>query len=247
MVYKFISVKNIIEGIYRDYEHSSELPIWDVVEWAAEALEFIGAGTQYIDDVEELCVVDHKACLPTRFHSLHQISYGGVPLTYASGTLEPSNIDSTGENIIDGKEVDEDNFPLLNNRTVNQGHTYYINDNYLITSLEEGCVLMSFKSIAVDEDGFPKIPDNISYRKAIQIYVQMMLDRKDWRAGRLPQGAYIESKQDWQWYVGQARASALMPNVDKMEAIKNQWVKLKPNMNANRNFYSNLSTPQRPL
>ena len=47
MVSKYISVYNIVEKLYRDYEHQEELNIWDIIEWSAEALEFIGAGQQY--------------------------------------------------------------------------------------------------------------------------------------------------------------------------------------------------------
>ena len=247
MVDKFISVKNIVEGIYRDYEHSKELPIWDVIEWAAEALEFIGAGTQYLDMVKELCVEDHKVCLPTGYSHINQISYNGVPMAYASGTLQPNSYDDNSTNVVKGETVSNNNFPLNDTSTAIGIHTYYINDNYVITSFEEGCILLSYKGIAVDEEGFPKIPDKISYRKAIQIYVQMQMDRKDWRAGKLSQAAYIESKQDWQWYAGQARGAALMPSPDKMESIKNSWVRLKPRMNENRTFYQNMGNRNRPV
>ena len=47
MIYKFISIKEIIEGVYRDTAINEELDIWDVIEWGGEALELIGAGLQY--------------------------------------------------------------------------------------------------------------------------------------------------------------------------------------------------------
>ena len=39
MIYKFISIKEIIEGVYRDTAINEELDIWDVIEWGGEALE----------------------------------------------------------------------------------------------------------------------------------------------------------------------------------------------------------------
>ena len=39
MIYKFISIKEIIEGVYRDTQIHEELDIWDVIEWGGEALE----------------------------------------------------------------------------------------------------------------------------------------------------------------------------------------------------------------
>jgi len=246
MVYKYISVKNVIESVYRDYDHSEELDIWDVVEWAGEALEFIGAGSQYIETLKDVCVSGHKACLPVDFHLLQQISYNGLPLTYASGTMEPATTNTIEDNSIKGTEVDNDNFPLLQDqKNLHVGHSYYINDDYLVTSFESGCVTMAYKAIAIDKDGFPKIPDLIAYRKAVSTYIQCMLDNREWRKGRLPSSVYQESKREWNRLCGQARGQALMPNIDKMESIKNQWVKLRPNMSSHRRFFNDLNTPER--
>jgi len=33
MIYKFTSIKEIIEGVYRDTAIHEELDIWDVIEW----------------------------------------------------------------------------------------------------------------------------------------------------------------------------------------------------------------------
>jgi len=72
-----------------------------------------------------------------------------------------------------------------------------------------------------------------------------MVDRIGWRRGSLSEGIYRDSQRDWEWYVKQARGSANMPNLDQMENLKNQWVKLKPNMNSSRTFFTDLASPER--
>ena len=81
MVHNFKSVKNIIDGIYRDYDSANDLEVWDVVEWCAEALELIGAGTQYVDRIIQAEVTNHNYPLPYDFHHLMQISFQGTPGT----------------------------------------------------------------------------------------------------------------------------------------------------------------------
>jgi hypothetical protein len=66
----------------------------------------------------------------------------------------------------------------------------------------------------------------------------MKMDHKDWRRKRISREVYNESKRDWQWYCKQARGVANMPNLDYMEAMKNQWVKLRPEQNAHSSFYT---------
>jgi len=245
MVYKFISVKNIIESLYRDYDHSEELDIWDVVEWAGEALEFIGAGTQYEERVIELAVENHRVCLPIGFHLLNQISYQGVPLPIATGTLEPNTTNSTSGNVIMGKEINDANFPQYSsNNDFNYGNCYYINNNYVITSFESGCIIVSYKAMFLDDDGFPMIPDLISYRKAVSTYIQKMLDRREWRKARLPEAVYRDSEKEWHRLCGQARGQALMPNLDKMESIKNMWLRLRPKDNNYNSFFNTMGNKE---
>tara|TARA_R110002020_G_scaffold238317_1_gene450815 strand:+ start:821 stop:1579 length:759 start_codon:yes stop_codon:yes gene_type:complete len=248
MIYKYVSVNEIIEGVYRDSGIKEELDIWDIIEWAGEALEFIGAGMTYVDLVGELCVQDHKVKLPANFHSLEQISYKGIPLPLCSGTFgaistEPNN--ASKQNYIDGKLIDSDNFPMTDVTSGSRGECYYINDNFIITSFSKGCILISCKGIKVDKDGFPMIPDHVSYKKAIKSYIQTMVDRIWWRKGSLPEAVYRDSQRDWEWYVKQARGAANMPNIDAMENIKNQWVKLKPNMNTHQTFFTDLASPEK--
>jgi len=249
MIYKFISIKEIIEGVYRDTGIHEELDIWDVIEWGGEALELIGAGLQYEELIAEICVKEHRAPLPCNLHLMDSISYKGNPLILCTGTFGAISTSptSTDTNVIDGKQVDKDNFPMQGNSAGPGGDCYYINDNYVITSFESACLLMAFRGIKVDHDGYPMIPDHVSYKRAIKSYITMMLDRINWRKGTAPEAIYRDTQRDWEWYVKQARGAANMPNLDMMDNIKVQWVKLKPNMNSHGTFYTDLSSPEQRL
>jgi len=249
MIYKFVSVKEIIEGVYRDTAIFEELDIWDIIEWAGEALELIGAGLAYEELIAEICVKEHRAPLPCNLHISDSVSFRGHPLQQCTGTFGAISTTptSTETNTIDGKPVDKDNFPQQSNNSGPSGDCYYMNDNFIITSFESGCILLAFRGIKVDIDGYPMVPDNISYKKAIKSYITMMLVRINWRKGASPEAHYRDSQRDWEWYVKQARGSANMPNLDMMENVKTQWVKLKPNMTSARTFYTDLSNPERRL
>ena len=244
MIYNYINIREVIEGLYRDYDHQEELDIWDLVEWCGEALDLIGAHQQYINIVEDWQVCDYRYPLPCNIISLQQISYKGLPLKYAASIFGPANREGSNTNILNGENVEANNFPqAITDETV-LDHRYYINDAFLVASFKEGCLTVSYTGTKVDEDGFPMIPDEVTYKKAIKSYCQMMLDRREWRRQRLSEAVYRDSQRDWEWYVRTARGKAQMPNIDKMESIKNQWVRLKPNQNSYNNFFSDLNTPE---
>ena len=247
MIYKFTSIKEIIEGVYRDTQIHEELDIWDVIEWGGEALELIGAGLAYEELVAELCVKEHRAPLPCNLHISDSVSYLGNPLKQCTGTFGAISTTptSTSTNVIDGKQVDKDNFPMQGNMPNGGQDCYYMNDNFIITSFESGCILLAFRGIKVDHEGYPMVPDNISYKKALKSYITMMIDRIGWRKGQMPEAVYRDSQRDWEWYVKQARGSANMPNLDMMDNIRLQWMKLRPSQTAHQTFYTDLGNQER--
>ena len=87
MIYKFVSVYEIIEGVYRDTAIHEELDIWDEIEGGGEALELIGAGLAYEELIAEVCVKEHRGALPCNLHILDSISYKGDPLKQCTGTF----------------------------------------------------------------------------------------------------------------------------------------------------------------
>ena len=54
-------------------------------------------------------------------------------------------------------------------------YTYYTEMDYINTSLCDGTVRLFYKAIPIDEDGFPKVPDNEDYKEAIYWYVRMKM------------------------------------------------------------------------
>jgi len=242
MVYKYVSVYNIVEKLYRDYDHQEELNIWDIIEWAGEALEFIGAGQQYEKYVAELEIKNSMATLPCNFHNQPQAAYNGVPLNYATGGFSPLSVTPTdsSKNIINGKIVDADTYPASANasqKSARVPHNYYIKDGVFVTDIPEGTILLEYNGLATDKNGYPKIPDLQSYKTAVAKYCQMMLDTRDARRGRITKDWAQKSEQDWHWYCGQARGAANMPNLVYAQAIKDQWVRLRPNQNSHNTFY----------
>lgn len=269
MLYKYQSIKYIAEDLYRDYGFNVSIEFDDVVEWCGKALNLIGAPQQYEYTIARMCVEDYFHYLPCNFVKPLQVYYNGYPLKESTGfypdqtsitnfiseplTDKPVSQGLTGadqilqdmedagydiptevENIIRGT------FPLAN-VTYTGGDYYQIQDNKIYTSFESGCILFIYKGIKVDDEGYPMIPDNAYYEKACSAYVIYMTDRLRWRAGRLPDKVYAESKSDWNKYVRAARASAQLPSVDRLESMKNQWVRLIPNTNAHSTFFSNLN------
>lgn len=243
MVYKYVSIKNILESIYRDNGLAEEVNFLDIVEWCGEALDSIGAFSQYQQKTAEAELCDFRVVLPPDFHRMLGLAFGQWPMREASssfGNLIPTTETSTG--FVFNNEVKDLPQSVL---TGVDSYTYTINDNFIISNLQSGTITLSYLAIPVDCDGFPLIPDNYYYQKALKSYVIYMLDRIGWRTGDVNDKVYAESKNDWQWYITAARSASNMPNISGMENFKNSWLRLYPQINQFDTFFKDLGTQER--
>ena len=101
MIYKLTSIKRVIAKVLTDRNaKEGDHRISDMIEWAGEALEKIGAYPYFEDRVAGkegdplLELVNYQAKLPSGFHRLIQVSYSTAeagpfyPMRYSTGSFE---------------------------------------------------------------------------------------------------------------------------------------------------------------
>jgi hypothetical protein len=62
---------------------------------------------------------------------------------------------------------------------------YFIKPGWIVTNKKHGFIKLAYKAIAVDERGYPLIPDLTSYQEAIYWYVVMKLTFPKFMSGKL--------------------------------------------------------------
>ena len=138
-----------------------------------------------------------------------------------------------------------DTFPtaLHCNNCVNEkaisDDTYFINSGHIKTSFEKGTVCLSYTAFPVDDDCYPMIPDEISFKEAMFWYIVKKLVL---RGMRIPtQLGYEMAEGQWKYYCSQARNAANYPDIDRMESFMNQWVRLIPEISRADNGFKHLN------
>jgi hypothetical protein len=234
MINKFVSINSILAKLYRDLDINTEISEASVVEWIAEGLSIIGSYNQFEEISECITITNGKVLLPCGFEKLVDISYNNIPL-YWSSNQNKSNY-----------QCDNCTIPVCSGSC---NYTFYINSSYLITNIEnhddlEANLCIVYLGIPVDESGYPLVPDDVYYSKALSAYVTMMLDRQEWRKGKLADKIKLDSEFEWGFYVNSARASANMPNKAVMENLKNLMTRLASRGHLYKTGFKNLSKPE---
>lgn len=227
---KSVSVKEVIAKVFRDLNLKDTNRWVDFTEWAGEAVGHIGAFDQYVNkEQRDLEVKNFRAKLPCDFRAILQINYKGVALQYLGGSFDMSFHCAGSKNL-----------------TTKSRFGYRINGPYINTNFNNDTMDLAYQAYDTDEDGFPKIPDDFSYKEAVMRYIVYKLKYGDYVAGinGMTESKMERLEKDWHWYCGQARATLNMPNVDQLQAIHAQWVRLVPNINRHSDFFRELGNQE---
>jgi hypothetical protein len=260
---KYVSVERIIETVFREYPIVQELNWTDALEYIGDCIDLIGVNRSYITKITDgntdlghpnpIMIQDYRGELPCDLVKVDQVrDYNSKSvMLYATDSFHKNQTrpirtsSSNGLTSDYGQSSLQFSSDLAQASTTVNGNsgslTYNLNNNYIFTNFEEGCVEMVYTAFPTDKNGFPLIPDDIKFIRACVCYVAEREAFKLWLMDKLADGKYNKILQDRMFYIGAANTRGNMPNKDAMESMKNQWIRLVPNINEHSNSFKYLN------
>jgi hypothetical protein len=225
MTGRTVSIGNILWKVLKQ-PIVQDLKYEDAAEYAIEYLRLIGASLVFEDKVERIKLNNYKGLLPVNLINIKGVAYsdseceGGVAMRYAS------NIYHTD---------------IQNNRDcdVFQEHTYITQNNVITTSMKDGWVNISYSALATDEFGYPLIPDNESFKVALEYYIIHRTLEGLWSMGKITDKVFQYYEQKRHYYSAQATNSMIIKNMDQMETMMNSINRMILDVNPQETFYKN--------
>lgn len=213
MKLKLVSLKQIADKLKQN-PVMSDLTWEFIVTHAVECLAIVGTPAIYVNKTVDIEVKDFRALLP-----IDLMGIDGVARAY-QGTIVPMR---TSEDILHENYAGLKGVP-----DVNSGFTYTTSHSALFTNFESGNVLVSYKTLATDEECFPLIPGQPELVRAVESYIRykwydLLNDLDQMSAQKLNK---VET--EYAWNVGQAQSALKMPNIDEMEALVNSITQILP-------------------
>lgn len=114
---------------------------------------------------------------------------------------------------------------------------YKLDNGYIYTNFETGFLELVYTGFVTDDHGFPMIPDDQRYIEAVRWALIQHLDYRKWRVGEITDKVFQYSEQQRDWYIASARSKANIPTIDKMEAIKNMFLRSIPKVNEHDSYF----------
>ena len=200
----YISIRQIMDDLLA-HPMLQDLTLERAINYAVQFIQILGYPQEFIEKTEVLEVKDYRALLPCDFYEIIQ-----VRLLVNGDNPGPMFIAST------------DSFHMSEMKTSRQ-LTYKIQNSVIYTSLENGKIEIAYNAMMLDKDGYPMIPENSAFIKALELYIKKAWFTVLFDMGKLPQGVLQNTQQEYAWAAGQASTSLIKPSLDEMQAISNSW------------------------
>lgn len=211
----YISIQEIMWKLLRNPLLKS-LTIEDAATTAYSLIRLLKIPTTLNTVVVNRQVVDYKVRLPENMIQVMGVRRVDL-VSPREGITKPISL-KYGANpyhSVDDKYVKGQHF----RKDFNE-HSYILQNCNIITSFEKGEIEVSYQEMAVDSDGYPLIPDNESFIKAVEYSIMEDFAEPLWMMGKMTDKAFQRIEQQRLWYVGQASSmTTKMINYDQMDMV----------------------------
>ncbi len=226
MAQKYTSINRILDKILRDPIFIG-LTYEAVIDYYIDFLDIVAVPDSFITKVSELPIENYRAILPDDFAMLHQVLIEGIPSQ-------------------EGTDTFHNHYPALEQALLNKPSylinakpTYQVQHGYIYTSIEEGKLQLSYYAIPMI-DNMPAIPDEGTFLRALQNYIQLEFLKILLRNGKVSGQAFQQAEQDYYWAVGAYETSARRIDLGKGDALFTMVSSLLPNKHVFLERYKNL-------
>jgi len=208
-----ISYINIREVLSRILRHPllQDITIEQAVQYTIDFIGIFGLPKLYQDKEEVIHIKDFRGLLPCDLISINQVKdcKSNICLRSMTDNFMP---EEHYDKIIGHKLPQELSFKT-------QGQLLYV-------SFKTGDVLVSYKAIPIDKDGFPLLIDNPVFLKALEAYIKREAFTILFDMGKIAPAVLQNTQQQYAWLAGQLQSEFTIPSISEMESLKRSWCTL---------------------
>jgi hypothetical protein len=205
---KYVSIKEIVSRILR-HPLLKDFSLEQAAQYVSDFIEINGFPDLFEDKEDTITIHNYKGKLPCDCIQINQVK------DLKTGRCFRAMQDTFFPNPKTYKDGNEE----LAFKT--QGNIIYI-------SRKEREILLSYKSIPVDKDGYPLLIDNGIYLKALELFIKKELFLILFETGKISAAVIQNVQQDYAYRAGQLKSEFTIPNVSEMESIARMWTAMIP-------------------
>ena len=226
---QYISIKRVLDNLL-EHPMLTDLTLEQVVRYTLRFIGLFGLPKMYCDKIEDVEIHDFRGLLPCDLISIIQVKdlATGICLramtdNFTPGMLPhhekpedpPKYIAPTGEVYSKHKR----HLYIPPRKPFLPEATFKTQGRVIFTSFPEGKVGIAYKSIPVDEDGFPLLLDNETYLAALEAFIKKQVFTIKFDMGKINGNILGNAQKEYAWAAGQLQDEFTVPSLSEMEAL----------------------------
>lgn len=224
------SIKVVLDKLLRDPLFNN-INIEAVADYCIEFMQIVGVPDMLEEKLFEGTVEQFRCLLPNDYVETIQVLINNVPARYATDTFHNFYED------VKGSQPKEYMPPSAD-------YSFKMAGDYIYTSIEKGKIKMVYRAIELDEEGYPTIPNDETFIRALRMYIEVAWIRTLWRAGKVSDKVYQDAQQSYAFAVGACETSMRRLDLSKAESFYNSYKTLIVRANEFYHRFRNLGTKE---
>lgn len=229
MARQYINIKNIASRLMR-HPLLTDVTFESMVIDTIDFMRIVGVPDMFIDKVDYIEIKNYRGKLPCDFSEENHVKYNEKGVRYST------------DNFHQEYELQKDN-PQF--KSPLSDVTFRIQNNFIYTSIKEGILTLSYKAIATDEDGYPLIPDNSNFLRALESYIKKQHFSILFDLGKITQAVYHKTEQEYAWNVGSCSTDMKRLTIPQAESFYNSFNTLIVRAEEYKYGFANLGTKEK--
>ena len=207
-----MSVVKVLDISYRDiklildkltrHPLMQDLTLETEIDYSIDFMRIVGVPNMFIDKCTSVKIVSYRGVLPDDYYIMNSVR-------------DLNNFNIYRDTV--------DSFHTSENKSNYNHLTYKIQGNLIYTSTENNDIEISYKAIPTDEFGYPLIPDNSDFTRALELYIKKQVFTILFDLNKINANILTNAQQDYAWAVGDCKSEFNRLSLDKMESLSNSW------------------------
>lgn len=206
--FQWISIKEVMSRVLR-HPMLQDVSFEAGVQYTLDFIHTVGLPKIFTEKQDEIDICNFRGMLPCDLVAINMIRN--------HRTKEPMRGMTGYFNTKDGHIHAYDSFKT-------QGRVLYV-------SFPKGKVDISYKAIKVDDEGFPMLPDNPVFLKALELYIKKEAFTVLFDLGKIQQNVLNNTQQEYAFKVAQLTQEFTIPSVSEMQSITAMLNQMIPRRN----------------
>lgn len=228
------NIRRILDRVMR-HPMMRDIPFETAVEYAVDFIQLIGTPALYNEKTAIVEVSDWRGKLPCDFYQMIQVR--------AAGKQHVPHCREWAVQFTPTYRYADHSFhmsPRKPNEFAMGEFTYMTQGMAIFTSTKDVDLEIAYRAFAVDDEGYPLLPDNTSFLRGLESYIKLQWFTILYDMGQLSQGVLQNTQQEYAWAVGDAQSEFSRLDLDKAETLFNSFKTLLPRNNEHwKGFFMN--------